>query len=201
MERLKKQDVAVIYISHKLNEIIEIGDDISIFKDGELVCTDLVANLTEAQKVKQMLGRTIGEYHIRAPKPKAMVPLLEVKGLCGDGFSNVSFTLHKGEVLGFSGLIGAGRTEVMRAIFGADRFTSGEILLNGKAVRFKHPQQAIAAGIGLVPEDRRRQGVILDDSVRHNISIVSLRDYAKRGQIDFGWERDTATAYIEKLLI
>lgn len=104
-------------------------------------------------------------------------------------------------MLGFSGLIGAGRTEVMRAIFGADRFTSGEILLNGKAVRFKHPQQAIAAGIGLVPEDRRRQGVILDDSVRHNISIVSLRDYAKRGQIDFGWERDTATAYIEKLLI
>ena len=201
VERLKKQDVAVIYISHKLNEIIEIGDDISIFKDGELVCTDLVANLTEAQMVKLMVGRDIGEYHIRAPKPKAMVPLLEVKGLCGDGFSNVSFTLHKGEVLGFSGLIGAGRTEVMRAIFGADRFTSGEILLNGKSVRFKHPQQAIAAGIGLVPEDRRRQGVILDDSVRHNISIVSLRDYAKRGQIDFGWERDTATAYIEKLLI
>ena len=201
VERLKKQDVAVIYISHKLNEIIEIGDDISIFKDGELVCTDLVANLTEAQMVKLMVGRDIGEYHIRAPKPKAMVPLLEVKDLCGDGFSNISFTLHKGEVLGFSGLIGAGRTEVMRAIFGADRFTSGEILLNGKAVRFKHPQQAIAAGIGLVPEDRRRQGVILDDSVRHNISIVSLRDYAKRGQIDFGWERDTATAYIEKLLI
>lgn len=201
VERLKKQNVAVIYISHKLNEIVQIGDDISVFKDGELVRTDLVANLSESQMIKLMVGREIGEYHVRAPKPEKMEPVLEVKNLYGDGFSNISFTLHKGEVLGFSGLIGAGRTEVMRAIFGADKYFSGEMLLDGRHVHFKHPRQAIAAGIGLVPEDRRQQGVILDSSVRHNISIVSLRDYAKNGRIDFSWEKNTATAYIEKLLI
>ena len=201
VERLKKQNVAVIYISHKLNEIVQIGDDISVFKDGELVCTDLVKNLSESQMIKLMVGREIGEYHIRAPRPERMEPVLEVKNLCGDGFSNISFTLHKGEVLGFSGLIGAGRTEVMRAIFGADKYSSGEITLDGKPVHFRHPRQAIAAGIGLVPEDRRRQGVILGSSVRHNISIVSLRDYAKNGRIDFNWEKNTAAAYIEKLLI
>lgn len=201
VERLKKQDVAVIYISHKLKEILQIGDDISIFKDGELVCTDLVANLTEKQMVKRMVGREIGEYHIRAPKPAKLIPVMEVKNLCGNGFSDVSFTLHRGEVLGFSGLVGAGRTEVMRAIFGADKFTSGSVCINGQSVRFTHPSQAIAAGIGLVPEERRRQGVILDDSVRHNISIVSLRDHAKQGRINFDWERETSLSFIEKLLI
>ena len=201
VERLKRQNVAIIYISHKLNEIMRIGDDISIFKDGELVCTELVASITEHKMVQLMVGRDIGDYYVHTPKSENQSPVLEVKGLCGHGFHDISFTLHQGEILGFAGLIGAGRTELMRAIFGADRYKSGEVLIKGKPRHFRHPRYAIADGIGLVPEDRRQQGVLLNDSVRSNISIVSLKRCKKHGQINFEWEKSTAETYIEKLHI
>ena len=201
IEALKKENVAVVYISHKLSEIFSIGDDISIFKDGALVRTCLVKELNEQSMVKLMVGRDVGDYYIRARKPTEKIPVLEVRNLTGKNFSDISFTLYKGEVLGFAGLIGAGRTEVMRAVFGADPAESGEVLVKGKTVRAHHPKQAIAEGIALVPEDRRTQGVLLDASVRNNISIVSLKRKSQKGMIDFVWEKKTAADYIEKLKI
>lgn len=202
IESLKRQNVAVIYISHKLKELMAVGDDISIFKDGELVCTRLVSELTEPEMVSLMVGREIGSYYVRAPKAASEAEtVLEVKNLCGDKFSDISFSLKKGEVLGFAGLIGAGRTEVMRSVFGADRYRSGEIYVKGSLKRFKHPSGAIAEGIGLVPEDRRGQGVLLDVAVKKNISIVSLKSNSKINFIDFKWETDVADKFIEKLRV
>lgn len=198
---LKQENVAVVYISHKMSEIFEVGDDISIFKDGSLVCTKLVSELDERTMVKLMVGREVGDYYIRAEKPKEKIPVLEVKNLTGEGFEDISFTLHKGEVLGFAGLIGAGRTEVMRAIFGADPIKSGEVYVKGERLEARHPQNSIAKGIALVPEDRRKQGVLLDATVRDNISIVSLKRKAKGSLIDFAWEKETAAGYIKKLKI
>lgn len=198
---LKKQNVAVIYISHKLKELMAIGDDISIFKDGEHVCTRPVRELTEAEMVSLMVGREIGGYFVRAPRPTEDKTVLAVKNLCGKGFKNVSFELKKGEVLGFAGLIGAGRTEVMRAVFGADRYGGGEITIKGERCKLKCPTDAIAKGIGLVPEDRRGQGVLLDVSVKKNISIVSLKKYSKLNLINFKWETAIAGKYIEKLRV
>ncbi len=201
VKSLKEHNVVVIYISHKLNEISTIGDDISVFKDGNLVATREVAGLSEQEMVKMMVGRSIGEYYVRASKPEKRVPVLQVKNLCGKGFSNISFELYKGEVLGFSGLIGAGRTELMMSIFGAERCTSGEIYVHGRQKMFRHPQEAIREGIGMLPEDRRHQGVILDTSVKQNISIVSLKKNARHGWMNLNWENAAAEEYISKLKI
>lgn len=202
IESLKKQNVAVVYISHKLKELVAVGDDISILKDGELVCTHFVSELTESEMVSLMVGREISSYYVRAPKvsPDAEA-VLEVNNLCSNKFSDISFSLKKGEVLGFAGLIGAGRTEVMRALFGADRYTGGEIHVKGKLEKYKSPAGAIAKGIGLVPEDRRGQGVMLDVSVKRNTSIVSLKRNSKFGFIDFKWEAATSEKYIKKLMV
>lgn len=201
IDRLKKQNVAIVYITHKLKEIFAVGDDISIFKDGALVCTRQVKGLDETTMVSMMVGRDIGDYYIRSQPPEKKIPVLKVKNLCGSKFHNVSFTLYQGEVLGFAGLVGAGRTELMRAIFGADRYFSGEIYVDGKKCVFTHPRDAVARGIALVPEDRRKQGVFLDVSVRDNISSVSLRHRAKGGFINFPEERRISAEYLKKLRI
>lgn len=201
VENLKQQNVAVIYITHKLKEITRLGDDISIFKDGELVCTRRVAGLEEGEMVRLMVGREIGDYYIRAPRPKENTPVLKVENLSGKGFSNISFELNKGEVLGFSGLIGAGRTEVMRAVFGADRRSQGTVLVRGEERKITHPRFAIEHGIGLVPEDRRKQGVYLDFSVRNNISIVGIVKDARKVFLNFKGEARTGDEFIKKMRV
>lgn len=201
IEALKRENVAVVYISHKLSEIFAVGDDISIFKDGTLVRTCQVKELDEQTMVKLMVGRDVGDYYIRAPRPQKQIPVLEVENLKGRNFSDVTFTLNKGEVLGFAGLIGAGRTEVMRALFGADPIEGGKIFVRGQTMRARHPKDAIAQGIALVPEDRRKQGILLNMAVRENVSLVSLKKNSHSGLIDFAWEKRTAAEYIEKLNI
>lgn len=201
IKNLKRQNVAVIYISHKLKELMAIGDDISIFKDGEHVCTRSVSELTETEMVSLMVGREIGGYFVRAPRPSEDETVLAVKDLCGNRFTNVSFELKKGEVLGFAGLIGAGRTEVMRAVFGADRYGSGDVIIKGERCKLKYPTDAIAKGIGLVPEDRRGQGVLLDVAVKKNISIVGLKKNSNLNLINFKWETAISDKFIEKLRV
>ena len=199
---LKDDGVVVIYISHKMYEIFAVGDTVSVLRDGEHIATRDIAELDEAKIISLMVGREIGDYFVKGPAPAHPEPVLDVRRLSRDGaFSDISFTLNRGEVLGFSGLIGAGRTELMRAIFGADQPDSGEVFLNGVPVRFKHPAEAIAAGIGLVPEDRRNQGVLLGKNVKNNISLASLRAHSRRNHIDFKWEQITALDYIDKLRI
>lgn len=202
INNLKKDGVVIIYISHKLEEIFTIGDTVSILKDGALVITRPLEGLTEKEMVTLMVGREISDYYVQPDCPTALTPLLKVENLNSTGqFSDISFTLNKGEVLGFSGLIGAGRTELMRAIFAADPITSGRIIYRGKETKFTHPNDAINAGIGLVPEDRRSQGLLLQKNVKENISLASLKKNSRRGLINFQWEKDISHQFTKALNI
>ena len=200
IRRLKADNVAVIYISHRLKEILEIGDDITVLRDGTLVTTRPISGMTEKEMVALMVGREMTQFYYRAENAVKDEIVLEVRNLTRKGaFEDVSFELKRGEVLGVSGLVGAGRTEVMRAVYGADSYDSGTIKLFGNEVHLRSCEEAIAMGIGLVPEDRRNQGLMLEKSVKENTSIASLKSHSKRGFIDFAWEKASAVEYIEKL--
>lgn len=200
IQKLKRENVAMIYISHRMKEIAEIGDTITILRDGQLVKTMPLSETDEQSMIALMVGRKMTQYYFKAEPPEKAQTVLSVKNLTEEGvFENVSFDLYQGEILGVSGLIGAGRTEVMRAIFGADRFTSGEIEVFGKKSVFTTPQQAIKAGIGLIPEDRRNQGLLLGKNLRINTSLASLMANSNHGAIDFSWERSVTAEYIDKL--
>lgn len=200
IEGLKKENVAVVYISHRLKEITRICDMVTILRDGHVVKTVGINEVDENQMVTLMVGREITQFYGKSEQSSFGENVLEVKNYTSKGFfEDVSFSVRKGEILGFSGLIGAGRTEVMRAIFGADPIDSGECIYNGKKVRFTTPQQAIKAGIGLIPEDRRNQGLLLSKSIKENTTLASLYENSNKGFIDLNWEKNVSKEYIEKL--
>ena len=186
MADLKSKGIGMIYISHRMDEIKKISDRITVMRDGEYVGTVDTDSVTKDEIINMMIGRVVYE----DPKTHSEVPedaetVLEVKNLTsGNLFKNVSFKLRKGEVLGFSGLMGAGRTEVARAIFGADPIDSGEIYINGKPVSIKSPKDAVNLGIGYLSEDRKRYGLMLDKSVAENTALASLDKYIKFGIIN-----------------
>ena len=186
MADLKSKGIGMIYISHRMDEIKKISDRITVMRDGEYVGTVDTDSVTKDEIINMMTGRVVYE----DPKTHSEVPedaetVLEVKNLTsGNLFKNVSFKLRKGEVLGFSGLMGAGRTEVARAIFGADPIDSGEIYVNGKPVSIKSPKDAVNLGIGYLSEDRKRYGLMLDKSVAENTALASLDKYIKFGIIN-----------------
>ena len=162
-------------------EIFQVTDDIVVLKDGKLVKTLKTAETSEQELIKAMIGRDVGDTYSNLSRNENYGDvLLEVKGLCTELLDDVSFTLRRGEILGLAGLIGAGRTEVVRAIFGADPITAGEVIFEGKTVKFKEPKDAIQAGIALCPEDRKEQGLVLFRSIRENITIPILSKI-KRG--------------------
>jgi len=198
--KLKSENVAIIYISHRLKEIAEIGDNITILRDGNVVTTLPLKELTESEMIALMVGREMTQFYYKAENAVKDEVVLEVKNFTKQGqFENVSFELHRGEVLGVAGLIGAGRTEVMRAVFGAEKPDSGECKVFGKTVKFKTPREAIKMGIGLIPEDRRNQGLLLEKSVKENTTLASIYANSKHGFIDFKWEKDASIEYIKKM--
>jgi len=198
---LKKNNVAVVYVSHILSEVLEIADRITVLRDGCFVRTLDKAEADEKLLVKLMVGREIKDFFSHKEKEIGEV-VLEVKHLTrAPHFSDISFNLRKGEIVGISGLVGSGRTELIRTIFGADQCDSGEMILNEKKLCIKSPREAIQLGIGLVPEDRRLQGLLLELPVRQNISLPSLGRTAKSGFIDREWEKSSSKSYIEKLKI
>lgn len=200
IKRLKKENVAVIYISHRLKEILEIGDMLTVLRDGILVDTVPVSEVSEQQMVTMMVGREMKQYYYKAKRPEKKEPVLEVSHLTKKGeFYDISFQLYKGEILGIAGLIGAGRTEVMRAVFGADPVDAGERKLYGEKYNPKTPKEVIKKGVGLIPEDRRQQGLLLEKNIKENISLASIRKNSKKGFIDFKWEKSSAREYIEKI--
>ena len=202
IRELKKQGKAIIYISHRMDEIFEIADLVSVLKDGTYVGTLPIKEATHEKLVAMMVGRSLQDYFIRSRIPEGSEVVLSVRNFTAKGrFEEISFDLHKGEVLGISGLIGAGRTELVRAIFGADSIDSGELILHGKRVVFHHPNKAIRAGVGLVPEDRRQQGLLLEKNVRSNISLVKSWLDAKMGLMNYQREKQDALLYKEKLSI
>lgn len=200
INKLRSENVAIIYISHRLKEIMEIGDNITIMRDGNVVKTMPLSETTESEMVALMVGREMTQFYYKADKAVKDEVVLDVKNFTRKGvFNDVSFQLKRGEVLGVAGLIGAGRTEVMRAVFGADPYDSGECKVYGKTAAFKNPKEAIEAGLGLIPEDRRNQGLFLEKSVKENTSIVALYKNSKKGFIDFAWETKSAFDYIKKM--
>lgn len=202
MKKLKEEYVAIIYISHRLKEIIEMGDLLTVLRDGTLVATVPVGEVTEDQMVTMMVGRDISNYYSKPMQRKEKEVVFEVRNLTREGaFKNVSFQLYKGEILGVAGLIGAGRTEVMRAAFGADFFDEGQCLVDGKSHKPRTPRDTIKKGIGLIPEDRRGQGLLLEKNVKENISLASLFNHSIRGFINFRWEKRESVSYIQKLRI
>lgn len=186
MNELKAKGIGMIYISHRMDEIKRISDRVTVMRDGEYVGTVNTNETTNEEIVKMMVGREIlGNTKEKSTCPEGSPVVLEVEKLCvGDSVRNVSFKLRKGEILGFSGLMGAGRTEVARAIFGADKVTDGAIKVNGKAVDIDTPCSAVRYGICYIPEDRKRYGLLLDKSVTENSVLASLPHYNKFGFID-----------------
>ncbi len=181
IEKLKAQGKIVIYVSHRMDEIRRITDKVAIFKDGRYIDTVVTAETAEKDMIKMMVGRDLGDIYAKLDKNKEIGDvLLEVKDVSSDYVKPVSFTLHKGEVLGFSGLVGAGRTEVMRAIIGADPMRTGEVYLEGKKIVNHSPKEAMENGIVLVPEDRKLQGIISNLSVAGNINISLMKQNSNK---------------------
>ena len=174
ISNLRKKNVTIIYISHRLEEIFHMCDRVTVMRDGKYVSTRNVGDITQKELIADMVGRTLGEDYPQRAKPVGDT-VLEVKGLNNDRVRDVSFSLKKGEILGFAGLVGAGRTEVMQAIYGADKLEGGQVYLNGKPIRIKDPSKALDKGIGLIPEDRKNQGIHLGLSIRQNITFSSLK--------------------------
>jgi len=175
IEKLKSEGKIIIYVSHRMNEIQKMTDKVCVFKDGRYIDTVVTAKTEEKTMIKMMVGRDLGDIFNELDRNKKIGKvLLEVKNVSSDYVLENSFTLRKGEIVGFSGLVGAGRTELMRAIVGADKMKTGEIFLEGKKIINKSPHDAMSNGIVLVPEDRKLQGILANLDVKDNINISLL---------------------------
>ena len=198
IDSLRKNGVSIIYITHRMDEVFAISDRVTIMRDGQYIDTVETKNTNRKELVNMMVGRELLEIF-----PQSQVGFgenaLEVKNLTGTVCKNVSFNVRKGEILGISGLAGAGRTEIARTIYGADKTISGEIWVNGKRANIKSPSDAIREGIGLIPEDRKNQGCFLDMSIRWNCSIMNIRNLSKGLVVDTNAENENGEFY-KKLL-
>ncbi len=201
IKTLRRQGIGLIYISHRLEEIFEIGDRVTVMRDGRHVATNAVCDVTREDIIRMMVGRTLTEEY---PKEffQRGAERLRVERLSRDGvFEDVSFSLHTGEIVGLTGLVGAGRTEVARAIFGADRKTSGQIYLDGAPIEVRSPRDAIRHGIGLLTEDRKNQGLVLGMTVRENTTLANLVAVLVGPFIDRRKERAVTDQYVRELQI
>ena len=200
IRNLKKQGVTVLYISHRLDEIFALCDRVTILRDGQFVKTVDIEETSKQDLINMMVGRELTtiypEHGFRTDEV-----VLKVENMTGPGVNGVSFELHKGEILGFAGLVGAGRTELMHLIYGATKKTSGKVILNGKEHRIYNPHTAMKLGIGLIPEDRKGQGVFLDQMISWNISISSIKGISNLTFVNGKKERDLAHNYTNKLKI
>jgi len=198
---LKSQGIGIIYISHRLDEIFSIADRVMVLRDGGNAGDSLPTTATRAELIERMVGRQLKDEFPERSVPRGK-PRLIVKGLHrGKAVRDVSFVIHAGEVLGFTGLIGAGRTETARVLFGADRREQGEIILDGKRLAIDSPRDAIDAGIGLLPEDRKTQGLVLEHGVRDNFSLPNLRALSRGMFIRNRTERDAFARAVDQLHI
>ena len=197
---LKQQGIGVIYISHRLDEIFDIADRVTVLRDGEYIGTKGINKISRQEMIEMMVGRKV-ENEFPKHYHKIGAPVLEVNHIHSADVKDVSFTVHAGEVLGFTGLVGAGRTELMRLIFGADKKASGTIKLHGEELNVKSPRDAIARGIGLLTEDRKGQGLVLMHSVRENFGLPNLRLFSKNGVINGSEEKKRFARHIESMKI
>jgi len=201
IKSLKKQGIGIIYISHRLQELFDIGDVITILRDGVLIKTLNVSEVNQDSLVSMMVGRKIKSYYNKK-EHEIGETVVKIQNLSrGSIFHNISFELKRGEILGIAGLVGAGRTELLETMFGAEKPSGGIILIEGKTVSFKSPKDSIAMGFGLVPEERRTKGLIIDNDVEENISLPSLILTKKNGLVNKKWIKEATLAQIENLII
>ena len=201
IRQLKRKGVSIIYISHRLEELFEVGDRVTVLRDGKYIDTRNISDVTKSELISMMVNR---ELKAHFPKLKATVgeEVLRVSGLSIKGVLNdISFSIHKGEVLGIAGLLGSGRTELARSLFGVDRIDSGKIYIRGKRQRIKSPRRAINLGLGLLTEDRKSQGLIMILSTKDNICLPSVERLSRLGFIDTKKESQAATQYVRDLHI
>ncbi|MGL4798418.1 MAG: sugar ABC transporter ATP-binding protein [Cellulosilyticaceae bacterium] len=202
IEDLKNKGVTIVYISHRMEELMRITDRITIMRDGCYVNTVETKNVSLDDIISMMVGRTIYQEPRGNSKNAQGEVVLEVQNFNrGKSIKDVSFKLHKGEILGFSGLMGAGRTEVARAIFGADKLESGKILVKGKEVKIRQPKDAVENGIGYLSEDRKAFGLTLTETVEENVSLASVDKFMKNGFTNFKSIESITKEYIQKLSI
>ncbi len=198
IDRLKKAGVTIIFISHKLHEVKRLCNRVVVLRDGNLVCTEDCASLSESDMVNRMVGRDFSQVFPPKQEKTLDTPALEIKDFTIPGLlDNISFDIKKGEVLGFAGLVGAGRTELAEAIMGIRKVTKGSISVSGTKVAIRNPKDAVAQKIAYISEDRKEKGIVMNFDIPKNITLISLKKYIK-GFIDKKAEAKTAEYYIEK---
>ena len=202
VELLREQGVSIIYISHRLEEIFRLSDRIEVIRDGEYVTTLITPQATVDELIKLMVGREMTQkYPTRKPCIDYNNVLLELKDVCGNGDENMNLKIHAGEVLGLGGLVGAGRTELAEVIFGSKPKESGQIILKGKEINPKSPREAIDLGIALVPEDRKRHGALLTNSIKNNINMPIYERISRASVINSSVEKSNAEKYRKDIQI
>lgn len=200
IHQLKARGISIIYISHKLDEIFEFCDIVTVMRDGHVIDTKPVAEFTRNELITKMVGRTIEHEYPERPKCVGET-LMEVKSINTHKLHDVSFSLKRGEILGLVGLVGAGRTEIVRALFGADKVRGHQVLIGGKPVAIRSPKDAKDAGFGFIPEDRKLQGLVLPFSVESNISMASIQNFSKFGFIRKSLEKGIGGRQVKALAI
>ena len=203
IRRMRAQGVGIVYISHRLEELKQIADRVTVMRDGRYIDTVQTADATIDQIISMMVGRTLYESAPEVPADGSPEVVLEVRNLNRDkALKDISFSLKRGEILGFAGLMGAGRTEVARAVFGADPIDSGEVYIQGRRVHIKGPRDAVRHGIGYLSEDRKRYGLALGMDVETNIVLAAFDRFLNRiGWVNFGKTRRAADQYVKALAI
>jgi ribose transport system ATP-binding protein len=202
VKELKDKGVTVIYISHRIEELLELADRITVMRDGEVIKTLKTEETNRSELIKLMVGREIGEEFNPDKKDMSNAEiLLKAENLSAPMVKDISFELHKGEILGIAGLVGAGRTETVRTLFGADKKTAGTVRVKGREVNIKSPRDGIKKGVALIPEDRKRQGLHLLMSIGDNLSLIKIRDMCKALTISKSRERNLIENFKDVLSI
>lgn len=200
IRKLKERGVTIIYISHRMDEVFEISDRVSILRDGKFIETNDINKISRKDLINMMVGRELTEA-FPCRNVKIGETVLQVKDLTGNGDKDINFELHKGEILGLAGLVGAGRTELAKMLFGDARPSSGEIIVKGKLVKINDTSKAIKVGIGLIPEDRKKEGAFLEYTIQWNIPCMSLKRISNCFVINKREANRLADEYVERLRI
>ena len=200
IEEMRNRGITIIYVSHRMNEIFKISNKITVLRDGQYIDTFDTNNIDEDKLILNMVGRDVSSFaqRLKPPQFDKDENVLEVTKLAKTGvFSNINFNLKKGEILGFYGLVGSKRTDVMKAIFGAEKVTDGKIVVKGKEINNKNPEQAIINGIGLIPENRKSEGFIFDFSNSDNVALPTLKKFQKNGLQNLKKKKSNYEKYAE----
>ena len=201
LRRMRAAGSAILYISHRLDEVVQLADVVTVMRNGRIVSPADETPLEVGAIVRRMIGKDIEKHYARAHTAIGS-PLLEVRDISTDnGVRGVTLTLHRGEVLGLGGMLGSGRTEIARALFGIDPLTGGEVRVRGRALKLRSPADAIAAGIALLPEDRKSEGLFFNFTGAQNITVASLGDYDRGFGLDLRRERAASRDLIDQLRV